>query len=384
MNVNKPRESRLSAPKDRRDLEEELRIRSNTLVERMKELECLHSVSTLFESKYVEFGEVFQRIADLLPTAWQFPEFACARITLKSRQYQSQNYREPRWRQQVDIVAGDERIGTIEVGYVEPFSENSEPVFLPEEYELLMTVARRLAETYSLKNTQLQLTTYQQHLRSLASEVTLAEERERRQLALHLHDSIGQGLAVAKLKLETLRHILPEKYHDRVQDILALIQQIIADTRSITADISPPILYELRFDQALVWLGDNFKKQFGLNVEVHCSGREIALGEGARVMLFRSIQELLTNVVKHAQATAVRIELQCEGNEAHACVTDDGVGFEVEKQSRYPSAAGGFGLFSIRERFAHLGGRMSVDSKVGAGTRVHLWIPVADLESSNR
>lgn len=378
------KELQVSADNGRKNLEEELVARSHALAERVKELECLHSVSDLFENKDVELSEIFQRIVELLPSAWQYPEIACARITMKSRQFQSRNFRESPWKEQADIIVDKDRVGVIEVGYLELFLHDVKPNFLPEENDLLITVAHRLAESYSLKEAERKLFTYQQHLRSLALELTLAEERERRQLAINLHDSIGQGLAVAKLKLETLRHILPREYQERIDDILVLIQQIIVDTRTITADISPPILYELKFDQALVWLGDRFRKEYGLNVEVSCDEQDIALSEGVRVMLFRSIQELLTNAVKHAQATSVRIQLRREGKEACAFVMDNGVGFDKHNQSRFPSASGGFGLFSIRERLTQLGGRMSVESKVGGGTQVHLWVPVTDMETSDR
>lgn len=374
----------MSAVENKKSLENELRLRSHALAERVKELECIHSVSDLLMLKYLDIGEVFQRIVELLPSAFQYPETACARISLKSRQYQSKNYRDPLCSELSDIVADNERVGVVEVGYIEPAVDNVKPHFLPEERDLLITVAQRLGEVYSLKEAQRQLSTYQQHLRSLALELTLTEERERRQLALHLHDNIGQSLAVTKLKLENLRYMLPEEHQDRAEDIISLIQQIIADTRTITAEISPPILYELKFDQALVWLCDHFRRQFGLNVEVEFGGHDIELSEGVRVMLFRSIRELLNNVLKHAQATKVKIQLEREGDEAHTCVSDNGVGFDLEQQSPYPSASGGFGLFSIRERFTHLGGRMSVDSKIGEGTRIHLWVPVTDSDESER
>lgn len=359
-------------------LEKELQLRSDALVERMKELDCLHSVSGLLAAKHLELGDVFQRVAELLPSAWQYPEFACARITLRNRTYQSQNFGDCRYRQRAEIVADGASIGSVEVGYTESFPNGQEPQFLPEESNVLATVARRLAETYSLKESQIQLATYQQHLRSLASELTLTEERARRRLALHLHDSIGQGLAVTKLKLETLRHILPEEFRDRVGDILGLLQNIIADTRTITAEISPPILYELSFFQALVWLGDHFKKQFGLDARVIGTDADLQLGEGVRVMLFRSVQELLTNVVKHARATSVQIGLSREGNELQVVVADNGIGLDIDQQHRYPSASGGFGIFSIRERLAHLGGRMTIDSDPGKGTRIVMWVPTAN------
>lgn len=377
-NPTTTKKKRRSLSLSRKALEKDLQLRSHALAERMKELGVIHSVSDLFEAKNVELGEIFQRTVDLLPTAWQYPEFACARITLGNRTFQNANFREPRWQLQEPILVDGEKVGALEVGYSESLPDGTRPEFLVEEEDLLITLARRLSEAYSLKESQLQLSTYQQHLRSLASELTLTEERERRQLALHLHDSIGQGLAVAKLKLETLRSLLPEEYKERVENIVELLRQIIGDTRSITAEISPPILYELSFHEALVWLADHFHKQFGITIDVRDAEQELVMGEGVRVMLYRSIQELLTNVVKHAQATRVEIRVDREDNAIHACVADNGIGFSSDRQHKFPSASGGFGMFSIRERFAHLGGRMTVESTPGKGARVHLWVPATD------
>lgn len=372
------KEMRRSLSRSHKALEKDLQLRSHELAERMKELGVIHSVSDLFATKSVELGEIFQRVVDLLPSAWQYPEFACARIALGNRIFQNASFREPQWRIQEPILVDCDKVGTLEVGYCESLPDGTPPAFLVEERDLLVTLARRLAEAYSLKESQLRLSTYQEHLRSLASELTLAEERERRQLALHLHDSIGQGLAVAKLKLETLRSLLAEEHKERVENIIELLQQIIGETRSITAEISPPILYELSFHEALIWLADHFQKQFGITIEVKDVKQELLLGEGVRVMLFRSIQELLTNVVKHAQATRVEIRVDREDNAIHACVADNGVGFSSDRQSKFPSASGGFGIFSIRERFAHLGGRMTVESAPGKGAKVHLWVPAVD------
>lgn len=369
--IGTPRESNES----KKLIEEELIVRSRALAERVKELKCLHSISSLFDDRRTDLGEIFQKIVEVIPDAWQYPDLACARIVLKSRKYETPNFGDPRWRQHVDIIVGNEPVGFIEVGYTERLPDQQEPQFLPEEEILLATVARRLTETLALKETQHQLSTYQEHLRSLASELTLAEERERRKLALCLHDNIGQGLAVAKLKLETLGYLLPQEHQNRVHDVLLLIKQIIADTRSITFDISPPILYELGFKQAVLWLSDHFRKQFGLNVAVQCNEQDIALSEGVRVMLFRSIQELLANVVKHAQASVVNIILKTDGKEVQATVEDNGVGFDVDAQSYYPSVVGGFGLFSIRERIAHLGGRVVIQSNPGNGTQIKLCVP---------
>jgi len=210
----------------------------------------------------------------------------------------------------------------------------------------------------------------------------MAEERARRSLAISLHDRIGQGLAVAKLKLETLSHLLPPDYFSQLDDVSALIKEIVNDTRSLTFDISPPILYELGLEPAVAWLGEHITGHFGLPVEVQCERGLVELSEGVRVMLFRSIQEALVNTVKHAQASRATVRLAKHGpNQVCAIVEDNGQGFDVAHR-RHPSAASGFGLFSIRERISHLGGTVHVESGAEKGTRIRLTVPGAALGRS--
>jgi len=366
-------------PAPKTEVSAELNTRSDALAERVKELRCLHSISGLLKGRH-ELGDIMQKVVDVLPAAWQYPELARATITLKSRQYQTRDFRGPRWRQQAHIIVDAKPAGMLELGYIDLLPDGREPGFLAEEHVLLSTVAERLAEIIAFKETQNQLSTYQEHLRSLVSELTLTEERERRSLALGLHDRIGQGLAVAKLKVETLKHLLSAEHQPRLDDIAALIKQIVNDTRSLTFDISPPILYELGLKQAVVWLGEHMTRQFGLPVEVRSEEVLVDLTEGLRVMVFRSIQELLTNTVKHAQASRATIRLLNDADDLCVIVEDDGVGFDASSRGGLPSAAGGFGLFSIRERIGHLGGRVQVDSGPGKGTRIQISVPGADAE----
>lgn len=360
---------------------DELRVRSAALAERVKELKCIYSISSLLKGRH-ELGDIMQKVVDALPAAWQYPELACASITLQRRSYQSRGYQDPRWRQEAELWVSGEKVGLLEVGYTAPLANGQEPGFLQEERSLLSTVAARIAEIVALKETQNRLSTHQEHLQSLASELTLTEERERRNLALSLHDRIGQGLAVARLKLETLKHLLPAEHQSRLEDLSSLIKQIVADTRSLTFEISPPILYELGLRQAVIWLGEHVNRQSGLRVEVRCGQELFDLTEGSRVMLFRSIQELLNNTVKHAQASRVTVTLLNNDGEVSVLVDDDGVGFDAASRSVYPSAAGGFGLFSIRERIGHLGGHVTIESSPGKGTRIRISVPGADADAA--
>ncbi len=361
-----------------RDSDPELLARSDALAERVKELKCIYSISSLLRGHH-ELGSILQQVVDVLPSALQHSELVCATIVLKSRRYQTRNYRATRWNQQTPIMVEGEPVGTLDVGYVETLADGTEPAFLPEEHSLLTTVAERIAEIIALKETQNQLSTYQEHLRSLASELTLAEERERRNLAISLHDRIGQGLAVTKLKLESLSQVVPAEHRSRLEAISDLLRCIMHDTRTLTFEISPPILYELGLRQAIAWLGDHFARQFGLKVEVDGDDGSLSLSEGVAVMLFRSTQELLTNVVKHACAEHVVLRLRSDATTFSVSVEDDGVGFDPAAQRQYPSAAGGFGIFSIRERIRHLGGQVEVESSPGHGTRIRVSAPGASV-----
>lgn len=355
---------------------------SDSLVERVKELNCIYSLSSVLKG-HQELGEILQKVADVLPSAWQYPDLARAAITLKGTRFVTQDFGDLLCCEQASIVVNGTPEGLVEVGYVRSLPDGRAPSFLKEERLLLSMVAERIADIVALRESQSQLSTYQEHLRSLASELTLAEERQRRTLALALHDRIGQGLAVAKLRVETLRFVLPAEHQARLGDISLLIKQIVNDTRSLTFEISPPILYELGLRPAIIWLGEHVTRQFGLAVTVRCDNDVVRVSEGVRVMLFRSVQELLTNAVKHARARRATILLQEDADVLCVVVEDDGIGFDAEATGRIPSETGGFGLFSIRERIHHLGGEVDVWSRPGKGTRVRIAVPREDAATES-
>ncbi len=127
-------------------LEDSLKKRTRELNERVKELECLYGISRLVESGGPLLAELFQHIVDLLPSAWQYPEFACARIVYLGRAFQSKPFRETAWRQSSDIVVGEKKTGTVEVFYMKELPKVQEGPFLLAERKLIDCVAERLAE----------------------------------------------------------------------------------------------------------------------------------------------------------------------------------------------------------------------------------------------
>ncbi len=223
---------------------------------------------------------------------------------------------------------------------------------------------------------------YQKQLRFLASELSLAEERERRRIATILHDNIGQILAISKIKLGAL--VEAASGGDReaaTREVWDYIEQAIRYTRSLTFELSPPILYELGLEAALEWLTEQVHGQHKLSCDFESDGRHKPLSDELRVFLFTAVRELLVNVVKHAQAGRTKVTVRKAKDSISIHVADDGTGFNASRMRASMEENKGFGLFSIRERLHHLGGQMEVKSQRGRGTRAILLAPLQTTDT---
>jgi signal transduction histidine kinase len=214
---------------------------------------------------------------------------------------------------------------------------------------------------------------YRTKLQRMASELSLTEERERQNLAIELHDNIGQLLSVAKIRLAEMVDSPAVPLKPNLQQVADLISESVRRVRSLTSQLSPPILREVGLEAALAGLADPMRHQFGYEVSLEDDGLPKPLDADVRGMLFRAVRELLVNVGKHAKASRVRIELRREGPRASITVADDGEGFDAAKALAGQS---GFGLFSIRERLTYLRGEMVILSTLGQGTQVRLLVPL--------
>jgi PAS domain S-box-containing protein len=213
-------------------------------------------------------------------------------------------------------------------------------------------------------------------LRSLASELIVTEARERRALAEDLHDTLAQTLASAKLTLESTGAQLDGKPAAEVKTAVDLIRQGLLQTRSLVSDLSLSLLYEDGLEAAIRELARKMGGVHSLTIKVLDDGRSKPLREESQVLLYRAVQELFHNVVKHAKATTVKVSLQREGKQVRIEVEDDGVGFHATERGREYGRGEGFGLFSIRERLQHLGGSFEIFSEPRRGARAILIAPL--------
>lgn len=212
-------------------------------------------------------------------------------------------------------------------------------------------------------------------LRSLAAEIAQTQEKERRQIADDLHDQIGQNLVLAKMKLGELDALLSGQFAGAIEQVRALVDQSIKDTRSLIRDLSPQVLYEFGLEAAVEWLVEQTQTKYGLRCNAKVAAMDRNLRDDIRVILFQAVRELLVNVAKHAKATHATVILAADDSRVTVQVVDDGCGFDPSALTLPSSTVRGFGLFSIRERVALLGGELRIESTPERGSRVTVAVP---------
>jgi len=222
----------------------------------------------------------------------------------------------------------------------------------------------------------------EERLRSLAAEMSVSEERERRRIAAELHDQVGQDLVLSTLKLEALMESAGAS--PELEQIHDSISRAIRSLRTLTFEISPPVLSELGLEPALEWLAERFEEQHGLQISFQDDGQPKPLSEEVAGLLFQATRELLTNVARHAQADKVNVSVHRHSGRVRIKVEDDGRGFDASSALRPEGAEDGYGLFSISERLGYLGGSVEIDSQLGRGSRVVLLVPLQPERDSKK
>ena len=234
-----------------------------------------------------------------------------------------------------------------------------------------------LLEDYTVqKQAEKATRTYQEQLRSVASELTLTEERERRRLGTDLHDHVGQVLALAQIKLGAMREAVAAiDLGEPFDEVRRLIEQTIQYTRSLSFELSPPVLYDLGFEAAMEWLAELFEEQHGVTIRVEADRSAKPMDDEMRVILFQMTRNVLANVVRQGYAKHVRVFVARQNGFLQVKVEDDGLGLGSTSGLSLEEP-GGMNIFSIQERLKYLGGTLAVESEQGWGTRVTLQVPL--------
>jgi PAS domain S-box-containing protein len=212
-------------------------------------------------------------------------------------------------------------------------------------------------------------------LRTLTGDLAVAEQRERQRLGQVLHDGLQQFLVAARLRVELLgRAADPAQVPAACRDVLALLHDAIAASRSLTAELSPPILFTAGFVPALGWLARWMQDTHHLTVHLTADPTAEPGQEPAKVLLFQSVRELLFNAVKHAGVLEATVAVTRQGECVQILVADHGNGFDPARLQA--GGTSGFGLPSIQQRLEYLGGTFAIASAPGQGSRFTLTVPV--------
>jgi len=221
-----------------------------------------------------------------------------------------------------------------------------------------------------------------EQLQKLTLELTLAEQRERQRLAMVLHDGLQQILVGSKIQLAFIER--SKDIHLAVEQVSELIDDAIETSRSLTAELSPPILLQGDLVLAFEWLVRWMHRKYGLAVRLIARKKIKPLAEEISLLLFQSLRELLFNVVKHAGVKAATVRIHERNGRIEATVTDKGQGFDPSSLRAEGGQSEGIGLFGIRERLTYFGGRMEIDSSPGKGSCFKMTLPTSIILAESR
>ncbi|MGH8763282.1 MAG: ATP-binding protein [Nitrosospira sp.] len=345
-----------------------------SLRERLKEINCFYAIRRGMESGSLE--EVCRTISVQLIAAMRFPHITTIRIELGGRQFVSDQYDKdhtPGLRKHI-MVYGEA------YGWIEVFCSIDQPVLLPEEQNLIDVIGDDLGKWLEHKQAEARILVEQElrvrdaAIREFAAHVERMREEDRKYIAREIHDELGQLLAALRLEISLLKGA-EDNGSERVgiirRNMSELVDNADQSVRNVAEHLRPASL-GLGITSALKKLTDEFRKHSGVSCMLQLMEEPVDLDEDQTVTIFRIVQESLTNVTRHAEASCVEITLSQRAGDLIVEVRDDGKGFDPADAARKKS----FGLLGMRERAAVLGGSIDISSVCQEGTVISVHLPM--------
>ena len=218
----------------------------------------------------------------------------------------------------------------------------------------------------------------EEHLRYYLKEITKAQEEERKRIALELHDSTAQSLIALLHQLENLlsgKTKLPIKEARSLWGLHERIRDVLQEVRRFSRDLRPSILDDLGLLPAVEWATGELKNEYGIESSLLVVGGERRLSQEKELLLFRIVQESLSNIAKHAQASKAEVKVEFDENKIMLTISDDGTGFQLPESLKALPYSGKLGLAGIQERVQLLGGSLRLESELGNGTTIFIEAP---------
>lgn len=273
----------------------------------------------------------------------------------------------------IPLISRQQRVGILALGYVTDGKS-----FTARKLNMLETFGSLIAS--AIENCRLMDIISGKYRRAgwLSDRIVKAQEEERRRVARNLHDEIGAGLTMLKINLQIARK--KPKSNDialrkAAEELDHGLGEMIAKVRDLTADLRPPILDDLGLAPALKSFIQQFTKRSGLEIGFEDNLSELERYPDTDIVVYRIVQEALTNVAKHADATKVRVTISEHAGECVLCIGDNGSGFDPNILNDKDLRGAGFGLQNMRQQVDIRGGKFEIESAPNRGTRLKVRIP---------
>jgi len=260
-------------------------------------------------------------------------------------------------------------------GHIVWLEISTSPVYKDQKISYFVTSSRDVTKWVLAKK---EIHEYQTSLQKLTTEITLIEEKQKKEIATNIHDHLSQSLIISKMRINDLKKNPQLKVIDEdLQFIETHISEALENSRKITYELSPPVLYQLGIIDALNWLLEDVEATHKIKCQLSSNITSIKLDDGKSILLFRSIQELITNAIKYANASLITLNFDKNEHGIDILTTDNGVGFDTSSLNSHHPSGSGFGLFTVRERIRNIQGDFTIVSKINAGTTVKIIIPLS-------
>ena len=256
-------------------------------------------------------------------------------------------------------------------------------------HEVLATVGEVLEkQRLVMDNAQLleAVTKHREELQRLSTQLIHAQEAERKRISQELHDEMGQALTAMSINLSVIEKEMPPQLTlmigERLEETAFLVDQTLEQVRELALNLRPSMLDDLGLLPTLRWYVGRYAKRLSLKVELEAIDLEERLPREMETVLYRMVQEALTNIAKHAQASSVHIRMEGKDSTVSMAIEDNGRGFDTDEVEARERSERGAGLLGMRERISNLGGSLSIRSRPGQGTHLSAELPL-DTEADH-
>ena len=251
--------------------------------------------------------------------------------------------------------------------------------FEPWKVELLLTIGNHLGVVIENAMLMDSLKKHEQDLQMLSSQIIKAQEEERKRISRELHDEASQALIAAKINLDVIKKSLPSSLEDvtaRLVETSSILVRTLENLRRLSYDLRPSMLDDLGLIPTLRWYAESYAKRLGIPINFKIAPPDKRLDFEIETVIYRIVQEALTNIAKYAQAKEINISLEKKGSRLITMVEDDGKGFKLKRSVSGENYSQGSGILGMKERVYNLGGTFHIESKQGRGTKLLVEIPL--------